>query len=199
MKRGSIAIAFLLSISLANFSNACENKVKIEDFIPYLTPEYISSRVRAVATVIDEDYQGNEVTLVCVLKGAIVFTADLMRALKTPTRLECVQASSYGSSETAGALTLTGLEKVCLKGKEVMIVDDIYETGNTIEALKQEFLKQQPLSVTSCVFLLKNVKRKEGRKPDYHAVEIENKWVQGYGLDSEEQHRGLPGVWAKKS
>lgn len=199
MKFDRLIVAFVVSISLSTVSIACEKKVKHDEFTIYLTPEHIAMSVRELASKIDADYTGQEITLVCVLKGALVFTADLMRALETPTRLECVQASSYGDKEIAGALTLRGLENVCLKDKDVLIVDDIYDTGNTMEKLKQEFLKQEPKSLKSCVFLLKDVKRVNERKPDYYAIEIENKWVDGYGLDSYEQRRGLPGIWAKKS
>ncbi len=199
MKFDRLIVAFGLSISLVSVATACEKKVNHEEFTIYLTPEHIAMSVRHLANKIDADYKGKDLTLVCVLKGALIFTADLMRALETPTRLECVQASSYGEKETAGALSLRGLENVCLKDKDVLIVDDIYDTGNTMEKLKLEFLKQEPKSLKSCVLLLKNVKRVNERKPDYYAVEIEDKWVDGYGLDSFEQRRGLPGVWAKKN
>ncbi len=198
MKYGRLVLSIFFSISFVNFGNASEKKLTLDDFTPYLTPEFISGSVREIAAKIDADYLGKEVTLVCVLKGALVFTADLMRAMKTSTQLECIHTSSYGDKEIAGQLTLRGLENVCLKDQEVIVVDDIYDTGNTMEKLKQEFLKQQPKSLKTCVFLLKNVKRVDDRKPDYYAVEIENKWVQGYGLDSNEKFRGLPGIWAKK-
>lgn len=111
-----------------------------------------------------------------IMKGAFCLAADLIRELKTPCRLEFVQASSYGHKTEAGQLTLSGLEKLSLNNKDVLLVDDIYDTGATLLEIKERLRQQMPASIRTLVLLLKNKERKTPEVPDYTLFTIENKF-----------------------
>jgi hypoxanthine phosphoribosyltransferase len=162
-----------------------------------ISKEQIDSRIQEVARQIDQDYQGKEITLVMVLKGAICVTADLLRAINIPCALEFVQASSYGHGTESGPLTLRGLENFSLKDRHVIIVDDIFDTGKTMTRIQEQLLLQQPASLKTLVLLLKNRPRSISYVPDYVLFPIEDEFVIGYGLDDKDLLRGLPGVYVK--
>jgi len=164
-----------------------------------ISKEQIDSRIKEVAQQIDQEYQGKEIVLVMVMKGAIFVTADLMSEIKVPCTLEYVKASSYGQNGTVnGALKLKGIEDLSLKGKHVIVIDDIFDTGTTMTAIKNQLLLQEPASLKTLVLLVKNRPRSlDAIVPDYVLFPIEDEFVVGYGLDYKEQHRGLKGVYAK--
>jgi hypoxanthine phosphoribosyltransferase len=132
-----------------------------------------------------------------VMKGAIHLTADLMRKITVPCMLEYVRASSYGLGMVSGELTLQGIEGLFLQGKHVIIIDDIFDTGKTMTAIKEKLLLQQPASLKTLVLLLKNRPRTIISAPDYVLFPIEDEFVIGYGLDYQERYRGLPGVFIR--
>jgi hypoxanthine phosphoribosyltransferase len=167
-----------------------------QDFKLLISKEQIDSRIQEIARQIESDYQGQKITLVMVLKGAICLAADLLRELALPCSLEYVQASSY-NGEAAGALTLKGLEDLSLAGRHVIIVDDIFDTGATMTKIQQELAKQNPASLKTLVLLLKNRPRTLAGEPDYVLFRVEDEFVIGYGLDYKELYRGLPGVYIK--
>ena len=122
--------------------------------------------------------------------------ADLIRALKTPCTIECVKASSYGQlGVKRGELTITGLDRVDLTSKNVLVVDDIIDSGETMSRVFSELNKKNPKSIKSLVLLSKKVPRTVSFIPDYVLFEIEDLFVIGYGLDYKEFYRGLPGVY----
>lgn len=167
-----------------------------ENFRLLISEQHIKNRVAEIATQIDVEYQDKELTLIIVMKGAICLVADLMRVIKVPITLDYVQASSYGQNGmNAGTLTLRGIENLELKGKHVLIVDDIFDTGHTMSEIKKELLKQGPASLKTLVLLLKNKARTINELPDYTLFTIENEFVIGYGLDLNELYRGLPGIY----
>ena len=188
---------FFLPILVA--TSLLHAEVNYSDFKLMISEQQINERIKECAEQIDKDYQGKEITLIMVLKGAVCITCDLMRHLKTPCSLECISASSYGQNgTTAGSLTIQGLEKLSLAGKHVIIVDDIFDTGNTLSEIKRQLTTQNPASLKILVLLLKNRPRAISLLPDYALFEIEDKFVIGYGLDYKELYRGLPGIYVKE-
>jgi hypoxanthine phosphoribosyltransferase len=170
----------------------------LDSFKELISSGDIQKRIKEVAAQIDCDYAGKEIVLVMVMKGAICITADLLRTLECPCSLEFIQASSYGNNGTvAGGLTIRGLENLNLQDKHVIIVDDIFDTGNTLMRIKNELAEQHPASLKILVLLLKNKKRTMQDLPDYALFAIEDEFVIGYGLDYKELYRGLPGIYVK--
>lgn len=163
-----------------------------------ISADQIKERITQVAAQLDHDYADKEIILVMVMKGAVCIATDLIREIKTPCTLEFVSASSYGSKTIAGQLTLHGLEKLNLKDKHVLLVDDIYDTGATIQEIKKQLMLQNPASLKTLVLLLKNRERSNPAIPDYILFTIENEFVIGYGLDYNELYRGLPGIYVKQ-
>lgn len=179
------------------YASAALSTETLELMIP---PEAISTKMAEVAQKIDQDYKNEEITLIMVMKGAVCATADLMRHLKTPVTLEYLKASSYGERGTkAGTLTLAGLENLSLKGKNVLLVDDIFDTGNTMTSIVAELQKKEPKSIKSLVVFAKKVNRKTNYRPDYVMFDIDNHFIVGYGLDYKERYRGLPGIYIVKN
>jgi len=160
-----------------------------------LTELDIQQRVTTLGTEIDSFYEGKEILLVTLLDGAIVFTADLIRNLSIRLRLDCIRVSSYGNSmdpETAPRI-LSSLKSE-VQGKHVLLVDDILDTGNTMERVSQEVFSQSPASVRTCVFLDKPDRRQNNFRADWFGFAIPDEFVVGYGLDYAGQYRHLPYV-----
>jgi hypoxanthine phosphoribosyltransferase len=160
-----------------------------------ITSEEISQKVKQVAAQIDQDYAGEEVTIVMIMKGAICITADLMRHLQTPTTLEYIKASSYGGNGSVrGELTVLGLERLCLDSKHVLVIDDILDSGITMDTVVRKLKEKNPKSIKTLVLLSKNVPHAVPTRPDYVLFDIDDHFVVGYGLDYKELYRGLPGI-----
>ena len=140
--------------------------------------------------------------MIPIMKGAMCFAADLLREMNTDVILEPIRCSSYGMNGTKrGKLLISGVEKLDLKGKHVLIVDDIYESGNMFKILTESFYEKGAASVQSVLMLYrKNAKKvKDAILPNYYLFEIEDdRFVIGYGLDLREHYRGLNGVYAFK-
>lgn len=194
-----ILASFILLFSLNGYTKQVEADLTIDDFKPLIISQDIQRRVKEVAAQINHDYEGKHIVLIMVMKGAICFASDLAREITVPCTIEYVQASSYGQNGMqAGALTLRGIETLDLTGKDVLLVDDIFDTGVTITRIKAELQKYNPASIKTAIFLLKNKQRAMKEVPEYVAFAIENQFVIGYGLDYKELFRGLPEVWVKK-
>lgn len=160
-----------------------------------ISRDQIAQKIAEAAKVIDSDYSGEELVIVMVMKGALCLTADLIRKLKTPTIVEHVVARSYGQRGTSkGELTVEGLADLNLSSKHVLIVDDIYDSGNTLTHIVSKTKEKKPKTLKSLVLLSKNVKRDVAYTPDYILFPIENQFVIGYGLDYKELYRGLPDI-----
>lgn len=164
---------------------------------PLITADAIASKITTAASQIDADYQDKDLVVLTVLKGSICLTSDLIRAITIPLDLQIIQCSSYGSNGTSrGALKIIGAEKLNITGRDVLIVDDIFDTGHTISALIAELQKLSPRSIKSCVLLNKqDVAKATTYVPEYVLFDIENRFVVGYGLDYKEQYRGLPAIY----
>mgnify|MGYP006082667727 CR=1 FL=1 len=164
-----------------------------------LTQEVIKKRVQELGKEIDQHYRDREIIIITLLDGAIVFTADLIRNLAIPLRLDCLRVSSYGNStdpETAPRI-LSSL-KSDVRDKHVLLVDDILDTGNTLQRVWDEVSSKQPASVHSCVFLDKPERRENGFKADWVGFSIPDEFVVGYGLDYAGRYRQLPYVASLK-
>lgn len=159
---------------------------------PLITPEEIAQKVEAIAAQLNQEYQGRELTLIVILKSAICFAADLMRHLKVPFVVETLRASSYGvRGTTPGTVELSGIEEIDVAGKDLLIIEDIYDTGKTLEKIVFGLRVRNPKSLKTVVLL----RRKSApRAPDYTLFEIGDEFVVGYGLDYKEHFRGLPGI-----
>lgn len=164
-----------------------EKKLKI-----MYTEEQIQNRIKEVAKKIDEDYKGKTVIIISVLKGAIFFTVDLVKKMKTPIILEVMQVSSYQGTQTTGNIIVKKGLDTNIEGKDVLIVEDIIDTGYTLKYLKEYLQSQNPKSLKIAVLADKKERRKADVKVDYTCFEIENKYVVGYGFDVDEIGRNIP-------
>ena len=160
-----------------------------------LSAEEINSRILEIAEEINQHYQDTvrEIILITLLDGAIVFTADLIRHLSVPIRLDCIRVSSYGNStnpETAPRVL--GSLKSDVADKHVLLVDDILDTGNTMKKVFTEISAKKPASLKTCVFLDKPERRQNNFQADWSGFSIPDEFVVGYGLDYAGRYRELP-------
>ncbi len=153
----------------------------------------IQDEIRELAGQIAKDYDGRDLTIIGVLSGSIVFLADLIRFLPLRLRIKVISAASYGSGTTsAGEVqVLRGLD-FDFGNEDVLIVDDILDTGRTLKRITEEIQRGNPRSIRSCVLLDKAARRVVDIQPDYRAFEIPDEFVVGYGLDFNGYYRNLP-------
>ncbi|MBS0204610.1 MAG: hypoxanthine phosphoribosyltransferase [Planctomycetes bacterium] len=158
-----------------------------------ITASQIAQRIAELGTSISDAYRGRPLTVLGVLNGSVIFVADLMRSIGIPHRVGFVQASSYrGETTSAGELTVaTGLMPD-IAGRDVLLVDDIFDTGRTVERLLNEIHKARPASLKTAVLLWKDGRSQVALTPDYHGFRIPNEFVVGYGLDYDDDYRHLP-------
>lgn len=152
----------------------------------------IQEKIKKVAEQIDKDYQGKQIVIVSVLKGAVFFTVDLVKKMKTPIILEMIQVSSYQGTQSTGNVIVKKDLDIDISGKDVLIVEDIIDTGYTLKYLKEYLLSKNPNSVKIAVLADKKERRKVEVDVDYTAFEIENKFIVGYGFDVDEIGRNIP-------
>lgn len=171
----------------------------MRDGLTLLIPEdELRAGVATLAREIDRDYATTGVVIVAVLKGAAIFTADLLRVLRAEVhRLEFIRASSYGSgTESSGDVRVTGtLETRHIAGRHVLIVDDIADTGYTCVAVTEYMQGLKPASLRYCTLLDKPDRRAVQVQYDYVGFTIPNHFVVGYGMDFDERYRGLPAIY----
>lgn len=155
-----------------------------------ITKEEIDTRIKEVAARITEDYKGESVLFVCILKGSIHFFSDLTREIDLPLTMDFMAISSYGAGTTSSGEVkmLKDLDKT-INGKHVIIVEDIIDSGNTLSYLKRLLGSRQPASIKICTLLDKPSRRKVDITPDYCCFTIPDEFVVGYGLDFDEIYR----------
>jgi hypoxanthine phosphoribosyltransferase len=163
-----------------------------------VTEEQIRAKVAELGRRISHDYEGHRLLLIGLLRGAIVFLSDLMRALTIPVQLDFIGISSYGASTESGAVRLVMDLEADIAGRHVLIVEDIVDTGKTLSYLVQALKARQPASLRLCALLDKPDRRQVPIKVDYVGFEIPDKFVVGYGLDFAEGYRNLPFVGVLK-
>ena len=160
-----------------------------------LSAEQIHSRIKEIAQDINQHYQDTvrEIILITLLDGAIVFTADLIRHISVPLRLDCLRVSSYGdSTNPETAPRILGSLKSDVQDKHVLLVDDILDTGNTMKKVFNEVSSKNPASLKTCVFLDKPERRENNFQVDWSGFNIPDEFVVGYGLDYAGRYRELP-------
>jgi hypoxanthine phosphoribosyltransferase len=158
-----------------------------------ISESQIQARVHELAQQISEDYENRDLVLICVLKGAVVFLADLLRALSIPVRCEFIQLASYGDgTEPSEHIRMVQELDINLRQSEVLIVEDIVDTGRTLSFLIKHVKAWEPASVKVCSLLDKPARRKKATVIDYVGFEIPDTFVVGYGLDYAQKYRNLP-------
>lgn len=164
-----------------------------------INPDALGRRVAELGAQITRDYAGRDLVLVSVLKGGVVFLADLMRAIQLPTRVELVGASSYkGGSIPTPVVRITKDVDQGLSGKDVLLVEDIYDTGNTLHVIYDLLEMHRPASLEICALLRKNKPHLQHLNVKYTGFEIDDRFVVGYGLDFKEFYRNLPCIGVLK-
>lgn len=162
--------------------------------------EEIARRVAELGAQITADYAGRELVLICILKGGLTFCADLMRRIDLPLHLEVVGASAYKGATTAAArLRVTKDVDHDMAGRHVLLVEDIYDSGNTLGVMHDMLAMHRPASLEICALLHKNKPHVRELPVRYVGFEIEDQFVVGYGLDYKERYRNLPCVGVLKS
>lgn len=160
-----------------------------------ISQEEIKNKVIEISKQISGDYMGLNPLFVCILKGSVFFTADLLRNVSTPAQLDFMTVSSYGSgAESSGTLTIKKDLSVDIANKHVIIVEDIIDSGNTLYLLKELLLTRKPASVKICTLLDKPSRRIKDVDVDYCGFQIPDEFVVGYGLDYDEDYRTLPDI-----
>lgn len=157
--------------------------------------DLIEERLERVARQLEEKYDGEEVTVVMIMKGAFILIADLIRHLHLPVRLDPIHCSSYGHG-SKGELTVKGIDDLEITGKHILVIDDIFDTGETLTEVISQIEKKNPTSLKSLVLLSKDVPHNTDYRPDIALFDIEDRFVVGYGLDYKEYYRGLPDIYA---
>ncbi len=160
-----------------------------------ISAEEVQARVAALAAQISADYEGRELLLICVLKGAVLFLADLMRALTVPSQVEFMAVSSYGNAtETSGVVKVLKDLDQPIDGRDVLVVEDIVDSGLTLQYVLGMLAARGPASLEVCALLTKPERRLVELTPRYVGFEIPDRFVVGYGLDHAERLRHLPHV-----
>ncbi len=159
---------------------------------PVFNAEQIQQRVRELAEVISRDYEGKDLLVVGILRGAFMFLSDLVRAIKVPLTVDFVVAASYVKTDTSGEVKVHCDIREEITNRDVLLVEDIADTGITLNYLRERILMKRPRSLRICTFLNKRERRTVDVPLDYIGFEIPNEYVVGYGLDYDNKFRNLP-------
>lgn len=158
-----------------------------------LSEDEIRAKVQEMGKKLSEDYKGKNLLLVTVLKGAVVFLADLMRQIDVPAEIDFMVVSSYGSGiKSSGVVKIVKDLDVPLAGKDILIVEDILDSGMTLSYIKELLQSRGPRSIRIVTLLDKPARRKVDLQADYVGFEVPDEFVVGYGLDFDERYRNLP-------
>ena len=157
----------------------------------------LQARVRELAAEVSHDYRGRDLLLVCVLKGAVFFASDLMRLIDIPCEVDFMAVASYGSAtDSSGVVRILKDLDAAIEGRDVLIVEDIVDSGLTLQYLMRNLGSRNPRTLEVCALLVKPERRKVELPTKYVGFEIEDRFVVGYGLDYAERYRNLPFVAA---
>ncbi len=165
-----------------------------------ISQEQLQARIREMGAELTADYAGKDPVFVGVLKGVVVFYADMVRAIDLPCQFDFMWISSYQGHESTGNIVVKQDVSTDLEGRHVVILEDIFDSGSSLQFTYEHLLKKHPASLRICTLLDKPARRRPGItvKPDYTGFVIENRFVIGYGLDYNERYRNLPYVAALK-
>jgi hypoxanthine phosphoribosyltransferase len=159
-----------------------------------ITDEQLARRIKILAREIEKDFRGHEMVVVSLLSGTVMFLADLIRHLNLPLRLDFIGVSSYGLGTESGELVFTKELRLDVRGRDVLLVDDILDTGKTMSRVVPKLELLQPRRIKTCVLLDKPARRTHDVEADFIGFEIPDFFVVGYGLDFAERYRNLPFV-----
>jgi hypoxanthine phosphoribosyltransferase len=158
-----------------------------------ITEEQIKTKVKELGKKISEDYKGKNLMLLCILKGAMIFLADLSREIDLPLSIDFMAVSSYGLSTTSsGVVRIIKDLDYSIEGKDILIVEDVVDSGLTLNYLRKVLIGRHPASLAICSLLDKPLKRRAEVPIDYTGFKIDDLFVVGYGLDFAEKYRNLP-------
>lgn len=161
------------------------------------TKEDISKRVKEIAKQISKDYQNKDLVAIGLLRGSFIFISDLVREIDKPIVVDFLTTSSYGNNEISnGCVKILSDIREDIEGKDVLLVDDIMDSGNTLKEVKEYILTKKPNTVKTCVMLDKPCRREVDIKPDYFGFEIEDWFIVGYGLNFENKYRNIPYIFS---
>jgi hypoxanthine phosphoribosyltransferase len=161
-----------------------------------ISRDQVASVVKGLADQISEDYRGRILVLVCILKGAFMFLSDLVRYLQIPVQIDFVRLASYGAgTKTSGIIEITKDIETPVEGKDLLIIEDIIDSGRTLQFLRDRLTLSNPRSVKICALLDKKARREVEIEADYLGKEIDNVFVVGYGIDFNEAYRHLPEIY----
>ena len=164
-----------------------------------LTERRIHARVKSLAREIKRAFGDREFTIVSLINGAVMFTADLMREIDNPVRLDCIRVSSYGTkTKSIGTPQIIHSLTIDIEKRHVLLIDDILDTGKTLKLVSDLILQLRPASLRTCVLLDKKARREVPIEADFVGFEIPDKFVVGYGLDFAERYRNLPDIGVLK-
>ncbi|MBA4368656.1 MAG: hypoxanthine phosphoribosyltransferase [Desulfobacterium sp.] len=169
------------------------------ELVPVLSKDEIREMVSVLARKISSEYEGRSLVLIGVLKGAFIFLADLTRNITIPHEIDFLRAASYGSGTTSSEkIKLTKKVETKLHGKDVLLVEDIIDTGITLEYLIEYVKSLQPASIKVCTLIDKHQRRQKEIKIDYAAHIVQEGFLVGYGMDYAEGYRNLPDIYHLK-
>ncbi len=163
----------------------------MKDIKILISEEQINRRLDEIAGKIMEDYKGKDIVFLCILKGSVFFTVELAKRIKNNVQFEFIEVSSYKGHESTGKININKDITETIIGKEVIIIEDIIDTGRTLSFLKEYLLEKMPSTLKICTLLDKPSRREKPIEADYLGFTIENKFVIGYGLDDEQNYRNL--------
>lgn len=166
--------------------------------IPMISQEEITKKVKETGRRISRDYENKNLILIGILKGSFIFLADLTRAITIDHQVDLVGVSSYSGTSTTGIIKFTKEPDLDLKGKDILIVEDIVDTGRTLSALLKFFKTYQPRSMKVCALINKEERRDVKIAVDYSCFDLEEGFIVGYGLDYEQRYRNLPAIFDLK-
>lgn len=165
-----------------------------------ITEEQIQTRIRELGQILTDEYADKDPVIIGVLKGVVIFYADMIRQIKVPCQLDFMWISSYEGTDSTGNMIVRKDISSDIKGRHVLILEDIYDTGNSLTFVHEHLMSKEPASLKICTLLDKPSRRKEGitLQADYVGFEVPNAFVVGYGLDFNEHYRNLPYVGVLK-
>jgi hypoxanthine phosphoribosyltransferase len=159
----------------------------------------ILRRLDALAAQISNDYRDRELTVIVILNGSLIFMADLMRRIPLPLKLDCLSVASYhGGLQTSGEVIFRQIASPDVAGRHILLLDDILDSGVTINAIREKLQTANPRSIRACVLLRKMKERPHQTDADYVGFDIADEFVVGYGLDYMERYRNLPCIGVLK-
>jgi len=168
------------------------------ELIPLISENEIKTKIKEIGLKISEDYKDTNLVLIGILKGSFIFLSDLARKISIDHEIDFIAASSYEGTSSSGKVKITKDINIDIKNKNILLVEDIVDTGNTISTLINYFNSFNPLSIKVCSFIDKHERREVNINVKYSCFSLEKGFIVGYGLDYNEKYRNLPAIYDLK-